>query len=70
MYTLIFGHAWNASDGEGLLDRAVETEKPKTFLEKQKCRSKKRRLKEHKLNWKTMGLSARSDLEYSGMLLP
>lgn len=33
MYTLVFGHAWNASDGPGGLDRALETEKPNTFLE-------------------------------------
>lgn len=28
MYTLVFGHAWNASDGAG----GLETEKPNTFL--------------------------------------
>lgn len=40
MYTLVFGHAWNAGDGEGVLDRALDTEKPKTFLEKMQIKEK------------------------------
>lgn len=53
-----------------VLDRVLETGEPKTFLGKKKCREKRRKIKGHNFSWKTMGLSAKRNSEFSGIFLP